>query len=218
MKVLSKHHSMLDVSGTPGNWDFTAVPTITSNQGWTRQTPTVFTSETYFDLAGMAMEEQTIFPQGITVQRGSFPLMTGAIPGDCYLVWDYLTSIPLDLTDANVISQLLYVGQGYPGTVLNFEHVLYARGQRWVVDLDTAQQALLKADEFQFGSMSPTASDRIYSYRIVQILVQPGSTATQVLTSNARHLMQVDTKEEPLYQHLMRLKRSYDLQQQPDVD
>ena len=29
----------------------------------------------------------------------------------------------------------------------------------------------------------------------------------------ARQLLEVDTKEEPEYQHLMRLKRSYDLQQ-----
>ena len=218
MKILNKYHSILDVSGAGTTWDLTTVGTITSNDGWTRRTAQIFTSESYIDLGGLAMEEKTIFPTGITVQRGSFPFIRDGIPGDYYFVWDYLTSIPIDLSDANVISQLLYVGQGFPGTVLNFEHVLYARGQRWIVDLDTAQQAPLKADEFQFGSMSPTASDRVYSYRLVFIGVQAASPATRINTSNVRHVLQVDTKEEPTYEYLMRLKRSYDLQQTPDVD
>lgn len=218
MKVLSKYHSILDVTGAGTTWDLTPIGTITSNQGWTRRSPQIFTSEAFIDLAGLAMDDKTIFPTGITVQRGSFPFIQGGIPGDFYFVWDMLTSIPIDMSDANVISQLLYVGQGFPGTVLNFEHVLYARGQRWVVDLDTNQQAPLKADEFQFGSMSPTASDRVYSYRMVFVGVQAASTATRLNTSNARHVLQVDTKEEPTYEYLMRLKRSYDLQQQPDVD
>ena len=219
MKVLKKNHSILDITGAGSDWDFNPGPAaFPVNSGWTRQTGGIFSSEAYIDLAGLTMDDKTIYPTGITVQRGSFPVITDGLPGDFYVVFDMLTSIPLDLSDGNVLLRALFTGQGFPGTDLNFEHVLFGRGQRWVVDLDTQTQIPLKADEFQFGSMSPTASDRIYSYRIVAVDIQTGSTASRILTSNARHVLQVDTKEEPTYEYLMRLKRSYDLQQQPDVD
>lgn len=219
MKVLKKNHSILDLTGSGSDWDFNPGESFFPvNLGWTRHTGGIFSSETYIDLGGLTMDEKTIIPTGITVQRGSFPVMQNAMAGDFYVVYDMLTSIPLNLSDGNVILRSLFTGQGFPGTDLNFEHVLFGRGQRWVVDLDTQTQIPLKADEFQFGSMSPTASDRIYSYRIVAVDIQSGSTADRILTSNVRHVLQVDTKEEPTYEYLMRLKRSYDLQQQPDVD
>lgn len=215
MKILAKYHSCLDITqAAPNNYDLTTVSRVGSNMGWTRISGQVFVSETFFDLAGLAMDDKTIFPSGITCQRGVSPQLDAAAPGDNFIVLDVLTSIPVDVS--SVVLDWFNVGPGYPGSTLNFEHVLYMRGQRWTVDVDTNSQFPLKADEWQCGSMMPTASDRVYSYRVV--LVNTGNSSTRIITTNARHVMEVDTKEEPTYEYLMRLKRSYDLQQSPDVD
>lgn len=216
MKVLTKYHAPLDITQSgPNDYDLTTG--VIKNSGWEKYNGQLFVSETFFDVGGLAMEEKTIFPQGIVVQQGSPGLMLGSAAGDSYLVWDVLTSIPIDtaLPSLDLIRWIDY-GPGFPGGKLNFEHVLFSRYQRWTTDLDTNNQFPIKIEEWQAGSMSPTASDRIYSYRVV--LVGLGASATRILAPSVRHVMQVDTKEEQLYEYLMRLKRSYDLQQVPDVD
>jgi len=50
------------------------------------------------------------------------------------------------------------------------------------------------------------------------VLINTGNTSNRILTPSGRHVMQVDAIAEPEFQYLMRLKRSYDLQQTPDVD
>lgn len=215
MKVLAKYHSALDITqAAPNNYDFTVVSQVGSNTQWERISGQIFVSETFFDLAGLAIDDKTIFPAGITCQRGNSALLDAAAPGDNFIMLDVLTSIPVDIT--NDVLNWFNVGAGFPGSTLNFEHVLYMRGQRWTVDVDTNSQFPLKADEWQSGSMSPTASDRVYSYRVV--LVNTGNSSARIITPTGRHVMQVETKEEPTYEYLMRLKRSYDLQQSPDVD
>jgi len=217
VKVLAKYHSTLDITQTaPNNYDLTPTSQVGSNMGWQKIVGQIFVSETFFDLAGLAMDDKTIYPAGITVQRGNVPTFNGALPGDNILVLDVITSIPIDVDTGQTLLNWFNVGPGFPGSTLNFEHVLYYRGRRWTTDLDTNNQFPMKADEWQAGSMEPTASDRLYSYRVV--LIGLNATATRIITTNARHVMQVETKEEPEYEYLMRLKRSYELQQQPDVD
>lgn len=216
MKMLSKQHTVLDVTKTGPNWDFTVLAVQGANSGWEKPpgTTDLFVSQSYIDLSGLTVDDKTVFPTAINVQRSTFPAVGGpAVAGDAYQVLDVLTSIPVDLTDFATFSDWLYIGPGMSGTSLNFEHVLYARRQRWTADLDTQSAFTLKADEAQFGSMSPTASDRIYSYRLVWIIETSGSTWDRLYTSNVRHVMAVETAEEPTYQYIMRLKRSYDLQQ-----
>lgn len=215
MKVLAKYHSALDITqAAPNNYAFTAVSQVGSNSQWSRISGQIFVSETFFDLAGLSMEDKTIFPSGITCQRGNSPLLQGGAPGDNFIMLDVLSSIPVDIP--NDVLNWFNVGAGFPGSTLNFEHVLYMRGQRWTVDVDTNAQFPLKADEWQSGSMAPTASDRIYSYRV--ILVNTGNASARIITPTGRHVMQVEATTEPEFEYLMRLKRSYDLQQTPDVD
>jgi hypothetical protein len=201
MKILSNEHSVLDVTKTGPNWDFTVLNIQGSNAGWEKfpGATDLFFSSSYIDLAGLNIDSKTVFPTAINVQRSTFPALGGpAAAGDAYQVLDVLTSIPVDLTDFATISDWLYIGPGMSGTSLNFEHVLYARRQRWTADLDT---------------QSATASDRIYSYRLVWIVETTGSPWDRLYTSNVRHVMSCETAEEPTYQYMMRLKRSYDLQQ-----
>ena len=75
---------------------------------------------------------------------------------------------------------------------------------------------MMLVSDNQIGSLEPTASDRIYSYKCVGI--KSGAAMTGLQTYPTRHLLRAKATEEPEYQYLMRLMRSYQLQNQPDRD
>ncbi|NIQ90333.1 MAG: hypothetical protein GWN93_15420, partial [Deltaproteobacteria bacterium] len=68
----------------------------------------------------------------------------------------------------------------------------------------------------QIGSLESTASDRIYTYRILNIT--GGTAAAQINLYYARYIIRVQAKEEPDFQYLMRLRRSFELAQNHDED
>jgi hypothetical protein len=212
MKTLAKYHGYFLATKAAGVWTLDPLA-----DGWTQSVhdPNAFFSETYFDLKGLAINDETIFPQAATVQQNGFTSFGTGAAGESLLVYDIMTSIPVDLTDLDVQNAIVQRGLGFPATVLNFENVIYQRMRRYAFDIDYAGAFPPLADEEQSGSLMPTASDRIYSYRFLLFNVGPTSGG---IIPPVRHLLLVNTKEEKEYEYLMRLKRSYDLQQSFDVD
>ena len=213
MKVLTKDHGYLIANQSPpGTWSVD--PT---SQGWELVSAGgVFTSSEYFDLGGLSQEEKTLFFEGATVQNMLNPTHFNGAAGDSIIMVDLMSSLPLR---ANQLSNFAVYGNfaATPIKTLNFEHTIYARIRQYVVDLDTAAWgSFIQVSENQIGSLEPTASDRIYSYRI--IVMGTPTTADRIDVFNARHMLSVNSKEEPQYQYLMRLLRSYQLQQDPDRD
>ena len=210
MRTLAQYHNYFVASKAGGMWTLDDL-----TQGWgAGPDPNIFTSSIYFDLAGLSQEDKTLFIQQATVQHAGFTAVGGAA-GDNVLIFDIMTSIPVDVTKASVQNNIVQRGLGFPGSSLNFEHVIYQRMQRWSLDLDTNAAFSMLAEQQQSGSLEATASDRIYSYRLLLFSVAGDAGA---VVPPARHLIQVEAREEPTYQHIMRLKRSYDLQQEPDRD
>ncbi len=218
MKTLAKYHDALfatvDAAGIV-TIDYAAV-----SSEWTQPTAGLLVSSQYFDLAGMSQEEKTLFIEASAVQEGAFPAIAG-VAGDNYVLIDIMTSIPVDWANVGLPASFVSLrGLGFPGQLLNFEHVIYQRYRRLTLDIDTGARFAMAANDNQSGSNMPTASDRIYCYRLVIVDTSqaPAVTVTSINVPPARYLLQIEAKEEPIYQHVMRLKRSYDLQQTPDVD
>lgn len=219
MKQLAKYHMHCALEWVATEWRFNNVAPG-YNDGWrlfdnTNRNAVATLSETYFDLAGLAMDEKTIMTDAMTTQEAYLPTISAGQAGDQVWVFDIMTSVPFksDLDWARVYLS----GAGFPSGPLNFEHVLYQRVRRYTLDLDTAAAFPLLADDIQSGSLAPTASDRIYSYRLM-VYYNLSGAGIGVSVPISRHLIQCDVKEEPQYEYMMRLKRSYDLQQEPDVD
>jgi hypothetical protein len=218
MKTLAKYHDALfaTVNGAGViTIDYSAV-----SSEWEQPNPGFLVSSQYFDLAGMSQEEKTLFIEASAVQEGGFPAING-VAGDNYVLIDIMTSIPVDWVNFGLPSSFVALrGLGFPGQLLNFEHVIYQRYRRFTLDIDTSARFAMVTNDNQSGSNMPTASDRIYCYRLVIVDTSqaPAVTVTSINVPPARYLLNVQAKEEPTYQHLMRLKRSYDLQQTPDVD
>lgn len=218
MKTLAKEHQLLSIERTGPTWN-----DIVTTGYWRALGPNSFLSSTYFDLAGLAMDDKTLFFEAAGVQTVLSPLANNSGSGDSCVIMDLMTTRPL--TDQQILGTVAYGnfagnfsidGQG----PLSFEETVYARTQMFVRHDDTSAWGYITlTDENFFGSMEPTASDRIYSYRLV--VPSQGTAGTdmdQLTIYPARHLLKSTAKEEPTYQYLMRLMKSYQLQQSPDVD
>ena len=175
-----------------------------------------FVSKTYFDLAGLNVDSKTLFFEGATSTTMFNPIVTGYVAGDRLQIVELMTAHPL--TDLELNEFVL--GGNFANTIsapITFDQTIYARLQEYVVDIDTqAWGKMVLISDNQIGSLEPTASDRIYSYKLVYVY---GSiTATGMETYPSRHILRATAKEEAEYQYLMRLKRSYELQNEPDRD
>ena len=213
MKTLAKEHNFLQMDGVENTWN--VVPA--SSSGWRQFGGQVGISSTYFDLAGMSMKEKTLFFEASGVQTTSPPATDqGGAAGDSVVILDVMTSTPL--TD-NELAVFLSLGN-FSGSSITWSETIYARQQLWARTLNEAGLSyMVLLNEEQCGSMSPTASDRVYSYRLVVpggVIGGPG--ATSIFVYPARHILRAEAKEEPDHEYIMRLLRSYELQQEPDVD
>lgn len=170
----------------------------------------------YIDLAGMSQREKTLFLKGLRIDYQVVPSMTDAVVGD-YLDLAFL------VTD-HIPKQVDFVGPGFAYSQLNAENCALFQQDIWKTTVDTSAWSSYTqmTARVQHGMMDSTASDRIYFRIYMQVgtrKIGPStSTLTNVTVPGFRLVLDVDAKEEPDFQYLMRLRRSYELQQQPDVD
>lgn len=215
MKALAKEHTQ--ILATYAADPFPGTYTITRGSNWEQinganaTNGAYLVSQTYFDMAGMTMEEKTLFIEAAAVQEGCNFEMTGPTGAKVWC-YDLITSIPFTISDWDYEQGLGLLGPNNGG--LNFEHVVYGRFRLFANDVDFAGTTPVLVSSDTFGSGQPTNSDRLYSYRILI----GTANITQVLAPPARHLIIADAREEPEYSQLMRMKRSYELQQSYDED
>lgn len=215
MKTLLKETPWLSVvQGPPGT--FTLDSTFV--HGWEEISNGFYVYRTYIDLAGMSQQEKTMFFQGAGQQDLYLPTTTNQAPGDQCTTVDAMCS--RSLTHDELVRLIIYGNFGDSDNSgvngLTFAETIYLRHRQFVVDLDTAALgAMITIADNQLGSLEPTASDRVYCYKIVAL---NSGAYTRVQFAPTRYILKAQAKEEPMHQYLMRLKRSYELQQSPDND
>lgn len=210
--MLSKIFSPITISSTGPSWELTTTPQqarFLINQA----NYCLVAQSTYFDLAGIAMDDKTLFIKLAQVQRYFPPTIQNAATGDSFDEWMIMTTHPF--TDTELISAAVDIYG-----VANFEQIVYASCRRYVKTIDEGAFAspVLLHENITSGA-NATASDRIYCYRISSPnQVTPGAGIDGVLLTSVNFVIVADAKEEPEYQYLMRLLRSYQLQNEPDRD
>jgi hypothetical protein len=218
MKTLTKYHSPLNVVRVaPNDYDFQSF--LSDNANWKKLEGAVFLSESFIDLNGLALEEETIFPDAMTIQEAGLGNAIDGGPGDSIVTMDIVSSVAIDMPSK--YGDILFNGAGFLGGPGDFQHIQYLRTERHTLDIDTGSVFPFKAESNQAGSMAPTASDRLYVYRLV--IIYPANSAdpaslTLARRQGSRLVVGMSTKKEQEYQYMMRLKRSYDLQQSFDRD
>ena len=216
-KTLSKQFGYLSVNQTDPN--LFAIDTNISDGNWEQPFAGAgfFINKQYFDLAGLSIDDKTLFFEGAAVQEIYNPAVYNQAPGDSCVVIDVMSSVPLtDIQYQQIVtSGNIFATAGQD--MLTFDQTVFLRIRSLAVDLDTAAWGfMVLLTDNQLGSLEPTASDRIYCARMIQI----GSpfAADRLELYGSRYLLRATPKEEAEYQYLMRLKRSYELQNQPDRD
>ena len=180
-------------------------------------TTALYLQETQFDLAGMTQQEKTLFFETVTVQSACNPSIEAGHTGDGLNEQIVLTSSPIP-TDKLQLEYTL--GAGLPGTVTDWSQLVYYRMKTFTQTVDMAGFAILPTNSIDtMGSAFPTASDRIYVYRFIQAsVVSPGAQFNSLLIPGCQIVLGASVKEEPEFQYLYRLMRSYELQQSHDED
>ena len=186
--------------------------------GWEQFAPgqPQFIARTYFDLAGLTIDDKTLFFEAAGVQDANHPTSVPSVAGNFVRVVDILSNKPLSNADAvDTITFGNMIASGTGSATLTFDQTIYMRNRFFNTDLDNAAGGMMitLADN-QMGSMSPTASDRVYVTRVVTMGGGDGSYTLYPV----RYIVRATAKEEPEYEYLMRLKRSYELQNEPDRD
>jgi len=213
MKALEKEHSYSIFTYDQG----TRTIVFTEGTGYEQIQSGILdyaVSETYFDMAGMTHDEKTLFFEGAAMQEILPPAIDVGTAGDQCAMIDIMCTKPL--TDNDVLLYSNYANIVGDGSVLTFDQTIYGRVRVFNMDLDNlAGGYFITLGDNQTGSLEATASDRIYCYR----MVVPSVTADSRITiTGARYLLRARAIEEPEYEYLMRLKRSFELQNEPDRD
>ena len=221
VKLMTKEIGILNLQqNPPGVW---TIDTANTREGWKSVDTLNFYNEQILDLAGLSQQEKTIFFNGIAQQDDFNPLVTNGTAGDSMYVYDIISAVPIPETSLGlVIANKNFATSALPsstGNVPTFEQTVYFNIREYVIDLDTAAWgSMIMISQNQLGSMQPTASDRLYCYRIVSILPDFSVGATGLGIGSVRYVIGANPMEEKEYQYIMRLKKSYDLQQSFDVD
>ena len=211
MKTMTKEFAQLAVQLAGGSYQ------IISNEGNWREvsgSPGLYIASTYFDLAGLTMDDKTLFFQGAATQELKNPTCFPGTAGNNLQIADIMSVVPL--TDAEAASYPFGANFNVSNSSdLTFHQTVYGRVRVFNIDLDNLAggYSILLSDT-QTGSLESTASNRIYCYRVVQY----NGADTRFDIFPARYILRADAKEEPEFEYLMRLKRSYELQQEPDRD
>ena len=211
MKTLTKEISTIGLTVAGG--EIIELDPIT-NGGWQvvpGSTNAYFA--TYIDLAGMSMEDKTLFFTGATTQNANPVTSNPAVAGNNVHIWDLMVTKPL--TAAELAQVAVFGNTASPGVALTFDQTVYFRNRVLNTDIDNAASTvMIPIFDEQLGSLEATASDRVYVYRYVSIVGGDGVYNIYPV----RFILRAEAKEEPEYQYLMRLKRSYELQNEPDRD
>lgn len=210
-KTLAKEFGLLQVNKVGEDY---IIDELVTNSNWRAVTATAFIADTYFDLAGLAMDEKTLFFEGAALQEILPPSTTTGTAGDGIVMVDVMSTVPL--TDTEAFLYAIYGNITGDGSALTFDQTIYGRVRVFNMDIDNlAGGYFITLADNQTGSLEATASDRIYCYRMAAL---SAAVDTQIAIYGARYILRATAKEEPDYQYLMRLKRSYELQNEPDRD
>lgn len=164
----------------------------------------------YIDLGGYTRESRTFFPGIPIAQDGGFYVLTG---GTSLMMWTMITTSPIDEI-AMIPTAGGFSVPGFLGSTTNPDQVTWGIGSTMAPG--SAHNNLLSVqDAWSWGTGSPTATDRLYINKFVHVVSsEPCSVQlppTHILVPGI-----VDGEDDLVY--MERLRRSFELQQTPDVD
>jgi hypothetical protein len=175
----------------------------------------LFVHEDTIDVAGLTNMELTFFPISGDVQRSATSLgLTEGIGVE----WILVTRSPIKNIDEQVYESnpMIFALPGQFSNGGEFDNIIWGKGWTWVRNTSLIQNFGVAVNTTLLGSGEPTNGDKLYVYRMIR-LVAPTAAGTAEFGAG-RLLISGQLKEEAEYQQLMRMRRTYELQQSYDED
>lgn len=186
--------------------------------GWTALGTNALFIQQNIDLAGYAQQKMTTAVFETMMQDPGLYLSeiggggaSGA--GNRLMVTEIISSVPFTDNDLQQVSTDLPArAPGMLGTNQDFEQIIYGNTRLYVQNSTLGLPGYFQLIESSgFGSKEPTAADTLFGYKIVQLVgSNPGDTL-QIPASRIGLSGRAFAEEDLPY--IMRLKRSYELQQ-----
>ena len=225
-RTICSEHPPLDAtySNQQNRW---IVDSITP--GWTQLSAEIFYHQQDIDLSGYNREKLTFYPYSSFEQRGS---ISGAEFNASLTTQPYvydttiISSVPLNTADLSLAAATTAPGftprsetgliTGNPG---RFDRSVIIHGQQRIYTIDSTLavaggfNTLREIDRLTYSSLEPTAADKLYSYRIIALVLTRGE-GSRLTFPACRVLIPGVMDKEPKLEYMMRLKRSYELANQ----
>lgn len=175
----------------------------------------LFVCKEVIDIAGLTKMELTFFPTSGDVQRTAVSMG----PTDAFATeWILVTRSPYDVENALSITAPNMVFS-LPGQLSNggaFENFIWGQAWTWTRNTSLQQNFAIAVNTTLLGSGEPTNGDKLYVYRIIRLTTP--TTPGIAEFGSARLLISGQLREEAEYEQLMRMRRTYELQQSYDED
>lgn len=192
-------------------------PTTYGIGSWSTTTiNNLFVMEEEIDIAGLTVENITFYPLAGDVQRG--PTAMGLAFGAQGLIteWIYVTASPVDIRTS--VNRMVFNLPGQGSSPNEFQNIIWGQGWTWVSNNSVPSNFGIAVNTTMLGSGEPTNGDRLYVYRVVSPTAYTPTAGSFAELPSVRLLISGQLKEEAEYSQVMRMRRSYELQQFPDVD
>lgn len=211
--ILTKDSGYLQIDNTGA---LPAIGPTSHNVGnWVLSTSGVFYQALEIDIAGLTAQELTFYPLSGDVQRG--PVSLG-ITGGFINEWMFVTAAPID--PESIVPAYMNFGllaTGFIAPVTEFQNVLWGRAWTWALNTSIPQNFAVQVNTTSLGSGEATNGDRLYLYRFASLSGQTPLSGFAELP-DVRVILSGQVREEAEFQQLMRMRRTYQLQQTYDED
>jgi len=177
---------------------------------------TQFGHESTIDLSGYARESMTFFPNALGIQDPGLYLVKGLIdPTFSGLqVLDIITSVPMDLSTVSSL-QVQGAAPGMLASDYDFTTILFGMYRFFAHNTNIPYANYVQLERSQrFDSGEPTAVDKLYCYRIVNLLLDGLEPGSKVNLPACRQLVSGVFSEETELVYMQRLRRGYELANQ----
>jgi len=173
---------------------------------------TAYSNTEYIDMAGLSQQEKTMFIEGLAIEYQTQPSAVNATPGDQIQLVILVSDVPADTTAA-------FVGPGFAVSDMDMMNCAICATHVWTFTQDSAAWSSIPTltSMVSNGLMQATSSDRLYVSVFQRIITRKSgpttSTLDNVVVPGIRVVCNVEAREEPEFQYIMRLRRSYELAQ-----
>lgn len=210
-KVLDGGNWQWDALGN--KWDIHPGELAVSNN-WEVLNTKLFLSRESLDVAGLSVEDRTLFFGTQNLQKSmaySSTITVSPAGGATVIDIVVVSDVPLGDADGTTPFSLM---AGFNLSPDNYENTKLGAGAVYVQSTN-APLTLLQSDSWNFGSGDPTATDKLYLYRWVSIESGFGIAAAGNLVSvpDIRYSATGMTTQEPDLVYINRLRLSYEQSQ-----